>query len=65
MKSVQIRSYFCPFFPIFGLNKISVFSPNTGKYEPEITLYLNFFHAVVIYVTTTEHRYFLILLLHT
>ena len=25
---------------------ISVFSPNTGKYWPEITLYLNNFHAV-------------------
>ena len=25
---------------------ISVFSPNTGKYGPEITLYLDTFHAV-------------------
>ena len=40
-----------PFFPVFGLNmelteKISVFSPNTGKYRPEKTLNLDTFHAV-------------------
>ena len=27
-----------PYFPVFGLN--------TGKYGPEITLYLDTFHAV-------------------
>ena len=26
--------------------KLSVFSPNTGKYGPEITSYLDSFHAV-------------------
>ena len=36
VKSVQIRSYFC-----------SVFSPNTGKFGPEITLHLDNFHAVI------------------
>ena len=35
VKSVQIRSYFW-----------SVFSPNTGKYGPEITPYLDAFHSV-------------------
>ena len=35
VKSIQIRSYFW-----------SVFSPNIGKYGPEITLYLDVFHAV-------------------
>ena len=30
MKSVQIRNCFC-----------SVFSPNAGKYRPEVTPYLN------------------------
>ena len=36
-----------PYFPVFGLNtEISVFSPNTGKYGPEITPYLDTFHAV-------------------
>ena len=30
-----------PYFPVF--------SPNTGKYEPEITPYLDTFHAVIIY----------------
>ena len=35
VKSVQIRSYFW-----------SVLSPNTGKYGPEKTLYLDTFHAV-------------------
>ena len=36
-----------PYFPAFGLNtERSVFSPNAGKYEPEITPYLDTFHAV-------------------
>ena len=35
-KSVQIRSFFW-----------SVFIPNTGKYEPEKTLYLNTFHVMI------------------
>ena len=33
MKSVQVRSYSSPYFPVF--------SPNTGKYGPEITPYLD------------------------
>ena len=34
-------------FPVFGLNtEIYVFSPNTGKYGPEITPYLDTFHAM-------------------
>ena len=39
-----------PYFPVFGLNTersyLSVFSPNTGKYGPEINPYLDTFHAV-------------------
>ena len=35
MESFEIPSYFW-----------SVFSPNAGKYGPEITLYLDTFHAV-------------------
>ena len=40
VKSVRIRSYSGPHFPIFGLNSerysVSlVFSPNTGKCRPE------------------------------
>ena len=39
-----------PYFPVFGLNtersNLSVFSPNTGKYGPEINPYLDTFHAV-------------------
>ena len=38
MKSVQIRSYFW-----------SVLSPNTGKFGPETTPYLDTFHAVNLY----------------
>ena len=41
VKSVQIRSFSGPYFPI------SVFSPNTGKYGPEKTPYLDTFHAVL------------------
>ena len=35
-------------FPAFGLNTkyLSVFSPNAGKYGPEITLFLDTFHAL-------------------
>ena len=43
-----------PYFPAFRLNTEiyevnSVFSPNTGKYIPEKTPYLNTFHAVMVY----------------
>ena len=38
MESVQIRSISGPYF--------SVISSNTGKYGPEITPYLDTFHAV-------------------
>ena len=44
--------FFYPYFPAFGLNTdtkyLSVFSPNTGKYGPEKTPYLDTFHAVSI-----------------
>ena len=48
MKSVQIRSYFC-----------SVFRPNTGNYEPEITPYLDTFHVVnffCVYMRSTKRN---------
>ena len=38
-----------PYFPAFGLKtgkSLSIFSPNAGKYGPEITPYLDTFHAV-------------------
>ena len=47
-----------PYFYAFGQNMgryfvslryLSVFSPNAGKYRPEITLYLDTFHAVLLY----------------
>ena len=39
-----------PYFPVFRLIRrdaeyLSLFIPNTGKYEPEITPYLDTFHA--------------------
>ena len=49
------------YFPVFGLNteryrisphseipSLSAVSPNTGKYGPEITPYLDTFHAVTV-----------------
>ena len=48
MKSVQIRSYFW-----------SVFRPNTGNYEPEITPYLDTFHVVnffCVYMRSTKRN---------
>ena len=48
MKSIQIRSFSGPYFPVVGLNKdiYFVFSLTTGKYVPEKTPYLDTFHAV-------------------
>ena len=53
MKSVQIRSYFWSVFSCIRTEYLSVFSPNaekygldTEKYGPEITPYLDTFHAV-------------------
>ena len=43
VKSVQIRNFFGPYFPIFRLN--------AGKYGPEKTPYLDTFHAVVVLYT--------------
>ena len=37
-KVSKYRVFSGPYFPVF--------SPNTGKYEPEITPYLDTFHAV-------------------
>ena len=52
-----------PYFPVLGLNteihkNLSVFSPNTGKYGPEITPYLDTFHAVFgkIYIRIQEQK---------
>ena len=43
-----------PYFPVFGLNTersyLSVFSLKTGKYGPEITLYLATIHAVRVFI---------------
>ena len=45
------------YFPVFGLNTerysgiiryLTVFSPNTGKYGPEIAPYLDTFHEVTV-----------------
>ena len=48
MKSVQIRSFSGPYFPVFGLNTETYgVSPNTGKYGPEKTPYLGTFHAML------------------
>ena len=37
-----------PYFPVFGLN--------TGKYGPEITPYLDAFHAIKEHLGWTETR---------
>ena len=43
-KCPNTELFFGPYFPVFGL---FVFSPNKGKYGPEITPYLDTFHAVI------------------
>ena len=50
VKTVQIRSYFCPYFSVFGLY---TFSMSTGKYGPKITPCLDTFHAVVVMLKST------------
>ena len=45
----------CPNTELFLVRKeISVFSPNTGKYGPKITPYLDTFHAVIVSLTTLK-----------
>ena len=46
-----------PYFPAFGLNTkyLSVFSPNTVKYGPAITPYLDTFHAVMGLVAYSQN----------
>ena len=48
VKSVQIRSFFWSVFSRIWTDTpyLSVFSPNTGKYGPEKTPYLDTFHVV-------------------
>ena len=50
VKSVQIRSYFWSVFSCIRTEYGDLqFSPNTGKYGPEITPYLDTFHAVLLW----------------
>ena len=49
------------YFPVFGLNteiyfENSVFSPNTGKYGPEITPHLDTFHAEQLTIKMNAKR---------
>ena len=50
VKSVQIRNYFWFVFSCirieYGDLRSKIFNPNTGKYRPEITPYLDTSHAV-------------------
>ena len=70
LKSVQMQSYFLSVVPVFGLKTEiqssariqSVFSPNTGKYGPEITPYLDTFHAVKVTRIRSIYQYFVHLL---
>ena len=48
MKSVQIRSYFWYVFSFIRIEYGDLFNPSTGKYGPEITPYLDTFHAVIL-----------------
>ena len=54
VKSVQIRSYFWSVFSCIWTeygNLLRKFSPNTRKCGPEITTYLDTFHAVCAYTS--------------
>ena len=58
VKSVQIRSNFWSvFFRIRrDMKYLSVFSPNAGKYGPEITPYLDTFQAVSLTILQLQHH---------
>ena len=49
LKSVQIPFFSGPYFPLFR--------PNTGKYVPQKTLYLDNFHAVQLLTQYQSKRY--------
>ena len=52
VKSVQIRSFSGPYFPVFGVNTESLrIQSKYGKYGPEKTPYLDTFHAVLAHQT--------------
>ena len=59
VKSVQIQSFFLSVFSLIWTEYrdllMSVFSPNTGKYGPVKTPYLNTFHAVLA-LAHTHHQ---------
>ena len=42
----KYRVFSSPYFPVFGLNAVSVISTKTRQYGPEKTPYLDTFHAV-------------------
>ena len=58
VKSVQIRTNFWSvFFRIRrDMKDLSVFSPNAGKYGPEITPYLDTFQAVSLTILQLQHH---------
>ena len=49
---------FGPHFPVFNTAYFSVFSPNIGKYGPEITLYWDTFHTVNIFHILSQFLYY-------
>ena len=71
LKTIQIPSYFWPVFSRirteYGETEyLSVFSLNVGKYGPEMTLYLDIFHAVYnIFENPTKRSCFVRILVKT
>ena len=67
-KCPNTEFFFGPYFPAFGQNteRYSVFSPNTRKYGPEKTPYLDAFHAVLLlrlntnYIVLSAHQFCLL-----
>ena len=50
VKSVEIRRYFCPYFPVeYRIQEIQEYR-NTGKYGPKLNPNLGTFHAVSKYL---------------
>ena len=63
VKSVQTRGYFwsaffCIWTEYLFTPYFSVFTPNTGKYRPEITPYLNTFQAMLNIGKSWAKKYF-------
>ena len=61
-KNINITAWKVSKYEVFSGPYLSIFSPNTGKYGPEKTRYLDTFYAVHIWWHVYEYEYFIIII---